>query len=91
MLQRKRHGAPWTADEDALLRALIAAGSSPIAIAGALHRSLDAVAARVRRLGLALPLRPSCLTGRMTTRWQDRRGPHDRLSTVGPEGLEPPT
>jgi hypothetical protein len=48
---------PWTADEDARLRALLAANTSDALVALKLKRTVRAVAAHCRKLGLSLTRR----------------------------------
>ena len=57
---RANGGRQWSEDEDAQLRALIAAREPPAAIARRMQRTQDAIRGRAGQLGLAVPspLRP---------------------------------
>jgi hypothetical protein len=46
---------PWTAEDDDLLRSLLAAGTSTVTVASRLSRSQSAVRHRARKFGLRLP------------------------------------
>lgn len=48
-----RHGLPWTDDDIARLRALIAGGEDPGVVALRLGRSRDSVTAKARQLGVS--------------------------------------
>jgi hypothetical protein len=54
---RKNLRRPWTADEDARLRALLAAGTSVALVAAKLKRTVAGVTARCRTLGLSMARR----------------------------------
>jgi hypothetical protein len=55
--RRKNLRRPWTADEDAKLRALLTAGTSVALVAAKLKRTVKGVTARCRTLGLSLARR----------------------------------
>jgi hypothetical protein len=54
---RKNLKRPWTADDDAKLRALLTAGTSDALVAAKLKRTVRAVAAHCSKLGLSLTRR----------------------------------
>jgi hypothetical protein len=54
---RKNLRRPWTADEDAQLQALVAAGTSVALVAAKLKRTVSAVTARCSAFGLSLARR----------------------------------
>jgi Bacterial RNA polymerase, alpha chain C terminal domain len=63
---------PWTAEDDDLLRSLMAAGTSTVTIASRLSRSQSAVRHRARKFGILLPAA--------------RKGPKPKLAPSGCKG-----